>query len=77
MKILPMGTELSNTEGSASGGVQTKNLHAWRLATAERIRLQKTEGVTQADLWKELSEGTNVGQRKILSKALADAYKAS
>ena len=75
MKILPIGTELSNSEGSASGGLQTKSLHAWRIATAERIRSQKSDGVSQDALWKELSAGANVGQRKILSKALADAFR--
>ena len=75
MKILPIGTELSNTEGSAAGGLQTKSLHSWRIATVEQIRTQKLSGVTQDALWKELSAGTNVGQRKILSKALADAFR--
>ena len=75
MKILPMGTELSNSEGSSAGGMQTKTLHGWRLAMTDQIRTRKSEGVSQDALWKELSPGTNVGQRKILSKALADAFK--
>lgn len=75
MKIPAIGPELSNTEGSSAGGLQTKGLHAWRIATAEQIRVRKDQGTTQDVLWKELSVGTNVGQRKILSKALADAFK--
>ena len=75
MKIAPLGTDSTKIEGSAAGGLQTKGLHAWRVATVSHVRAQKPLGVSKDDLWKELSPGTNIGQRKILSKVLSEEFK--
>lgn len=74
MKIPPIGSDLTKNEGSAAGGLQTKGLHAWRLETVRQVRSRKAAGEAKDDLWKELSQGANVGQRKILSKVLADEF---
>ena len=75
MKILPIGSDPLKAEGSKAGGLQTKSLHGWRLETLEKVRSQKAAGVTKDALWKELSVGANIGQRKILSKVLTDEFK--
>jgi hypothetical protein len=61
--------------GKEAGGLQTKAMHTWRKATLDRIREQKAASVSQSDLWLELSKDINVGQRKILSKMLADEFR--
>ncbi len=74
MNMLPISSDALKQEGSAAGGLQTKGLHTWRVSTIGHIRAQKLAGSTQKDLWNELSKGANVGQRKILSKVLAEEF---